>query len=455
MILDPAAKPREIAASTDALGYGEKVLITNKVTTNFSLTPITPLATTLATSSTARSRMIKGILLSFSMVFLTACSEPPQSTVPLYQVQQQDFAVVIPAQGELEAAQAETINTPGRSPMTIDWLAEENTWVTKGQVVARFDAEQLLLDSREEELQMMLLDMDMRQQNAVENQQQNELDSEKVLVGKEFTFVDTFAIDDLRLYSKLEIIDTLSNRDYLGAKEEFIEWKGSSIDERNQSALAVLDIRKDGHQAKFQQHQSALAQLEVLAPYDGMLVYEKNWRGEKASVGQTVFPGSTIAKIPNLEKMQAKLYVLDKNAIDLAVGQEVNLTLDAYPDANLKGEVLSVSGFSRTIKRGNPTKYFELLVSLDEQSSTLQPGAKVSASVSVADPQAKIIIPLQAIFNEQSENYVYLKEGRNFIRHPVKTSEKNLYFVEIIEGLSAGDIIALSVPEALSIADNI
>jgi multidrug efflux pump subunit AcrA (membrane-fusion protein) len=391
--------------------------------------------------------MKKRILLSVCLVFLVACSESPQSTVPLYQVEQKGFTVLIPAIGELEAAQAERINTPGRSPMTIDWLAEENSWVTKGQVVARFDAEQLQLDSREEELEMMLLDMDMRQQNAKENQQQNELNSEKTLVGKEFTFVDTFAIDDLRLYSKIEIIDTLSNRDYLGAKEEFIEWKESSIGERNQSALAVLDIRKGGHQAKFQQHQSALAQLEVLAPYDGMLVYEKNWRGDKASIGQTVFPGSTIAKIPNLEKMQAKLYVLDKNAIDLKVGQKVNLTLDAYPDENLKGEVLTVSGFSRTVKRGNPTKYFELLVSIDKQSSALQPGAKVSATVSVTDTQSKIIIPLQAIFNEKSENYVYIKSGRNFSRRPVKTADKNLYFVEIIEGLTAGDTIALSVPD--------
>lgn len=334
--------------------------------------------------------------------------------------------------------------------MTIDWLAEENSWVTKGQVVARFDSEQLVLDSREEELAMMLLDMDMRKQNAEENQQQNELNSEKVLVGKEFTFVDTFAIDDLRLYSKIEIIDTLSNRDYLGAKEEFIEWKESSIGDRNQSALEVLDIRKGGHQAKYQQHQSALAQLEVLAPYDGMLVYEKNWRGEKASIGQTVFPGSTIAKIPNLEKMQAKLYVLDKNAINLKVGQKVKVSLDAYPDEKLTGEVLSVSGFSRTIKRGNPTKYFELLASIEQQSDSLQPGAKVNASISVNEAEAKIVIPLQAIFNQQNENYVYLKDGQGFERRMVKTADKNLYFVEIIEGLESGDTIALSVPEEVA-----
>ena len=58
MILDSAVKPREIAASTDALGYGKKVLITNKVTTNFFPTPITPLATTLSTSFTTESRIM-------------------------------------------------------------------------------------------------------------------------------------------------------------------------------------------------------------------------------------------------------------------------------------------------------------------------------------------------------------------------------------------------------------
>lgn len=392
--------------------------------------------------------MIKRTFLAACLA-LTGCSEPIESKVPLYEVQQKGFAIVIPAFGELEAAKAESIDTPGRSPMTIEWLAEENSWVTKGQVVARFDAEQLSLDSREEELEMMLLDMDMRQQFAEESQQLNELNSDKELVSKEFQFVDTFAIDDLRLYSKIEIIDTLSNRDYLGAKEEFIEWKESSIDQRNQSALEVLDIKKDGHQEKFQQHQAALAQLEVVAPYDGLLVFEKNWRGEKATVGQTVFPGSTIAKIPNLDKMQAKLFVLDKDAINLKIGQNVSVTLDAYPDNLLTGQVSTVSGFSRTIKRGNPTKYFELTVTLDKQVTELQPGSKVSASIVVRDPEPSIIIPLQAIHNEQNQNYVYLQNGLSFQRQIVKTANKNLYFVEITEGLNAGDKISLSVPEGV------
>lgn len=390
--------------------------------------------------------MIKWIVFVAMSVCL-GCSEAPKSSIPLYQVEVRDFDIQIPAFGELEAEEAEFINAPGRRSMMIDWLAEENSLVKKGDVVARFDAESLTLSSRKEELEMMLLDEDIHSKKAEKTEQQIALESDKVFVGKEFEFVDSFAIDDLRLYSKLEIIETMSNRDYLGAKDEFIEWKKDSIGEKIQSSVDVLDIRKKGHQVKYQQHKEALAKLEVVAPYDGLLVYQKNWRGEKPGVGQTVYPGSVIAKIPDLSKMQAKVYVLDKNAIGLKAEQKVDVTLEAQPDQILKGVIKSVSGFSRTITRGNPTKYFEVVVALTEEEGALKPGSKVVANIIAQDQESKITIPLQAIFSEKGENYVYLRQGSEFIRQAVKTAKKNLHFVEITEGLSAGDEIALSIPE--------
>ena len=141
--------------------------------------------------------------------------------------------------------------------------------------------------------------------------------------------------------------------------------------------------------------------------------------------------------------------MLDKNAISLTVGQKVELSLEAYPELPLVGEIIGVSGFSRTITRGNPTKYFELEVAIVDTGPSLQPGSKVIASIIANEPQQKLIIPLQAIFNEEGANYVYLREGANFVRKTVTTAQKNLYFVEISEGLEEGDVIALSIPEAV------
>lgn len=387
--------------------------------------------------------------LFFCSLVLLSCSEAPKSSIPIYTVQNQAFVIEIPGFGELEASEAELINSPGRQPMVIEWIAAENSQVKQGDVVVRFDSEKLSLDSREEELEMLLIDQDIAAKRAEKVEQTTSLQSDKNLISKEFEFVDAFAIDDLRLYSKLEIIETLSNRDYLGAKDEFIEWKKDSIGERIQSSVDVLDIRKGGHAEKFERHSQALSALEVRAPYDGLLVYQKNWRGEKASIGKTVFPGHVIAKIPNLTKMQAKIHVLDKDAIGLKTGQKVKVALESAPDSALTGEVLTVSGFSRTIQRGNPTKFFDVTVSLHPNKLALKPGNKVNASITVVEASPRLTIPLQAIFTDKTSNYVYVIQGQRFEKRPIETGIKNLHFIEVTSGLASGDQIALSFPEGL------
>ncbi len=387
------------------------------------------------------------ILIGLSLVLLSACGDEPVSTVPLYEVAPTEFSIEVSGFGEIQASQSQKIMSPGRRPMTLSWLKSENTYVEKGDVIARFDAQQILKDSRSEELALMRLEQDILKSVAQQNQATQDIDSDQTFVKYEFDFVDQFAIDDLRIYSQLEIIDTLANRDFLEAKDEFLEWKETSIVEQHNNEMAVLDIRKSGTKSKFEQHQQALSSLEVISPYDGLLVYEKDRRGEKPSIGQTVFPGRPIAQIPNLDSMEAIIYVQANNAIDLDKGQPVQIRLDAFPEKIFPGELKDVSAFPRSIERGNPVKYFELKVSLLEQDkSKMQPGRKLKAEIQVEDGLEKLVIPLQALHFQDGSSFVYLKDGNGFTKQNIETGRKNLYVVEVVKGLQADDVIALSEP---------
>ena len=397
------------------------------------------------TASLSKFVVIISITLS-----LISCSESKLS-LPTYEVKLRDFDVIVPAFGELESEQAQPITAPGRQSMTISWLAEENSFVKKGDVVARFDPDKLIKDSREQEIEMFLLAQDIAKSQAQQLQQLSDIDAEQQMVNEEFQFTDKFAIDDVQLYSKLEILDTLQNRDFLNAKDDFLEWKEGSIDRQTDSAIDVLTIRQKGHKNKYEQHQDALNQLEIIAPYDGLLVYEKDWRGEKPSVGQTVFPGAKLAKLPNLDKLQAKLFVLANEAIDLDENQTVEIQLAASPDTKITGKVKTVSGFPRSIERRNPIKYYELSASVDERTNVqLQPGKKITANIIVQAPEKKLTVPVQAIHHLQGQNFVYLFKNGNFEKKVVQTGEKNLYFVVITDGLNEGDTISLSIPEQAS-----
>lgn len=378
---------------------------------------------------------------------LLGCEEQAD-VIPSYEVTAQSLQVDMRAQGEVEAAVAQRIMSPGRQPMTIEWLAPEHSMVKKGDVIARFDGEQLLKDSRNEELEMRMIEQDIAQSVAQQSRQVSEIQSEQQFVDHEFQFVDRFAIDDVRVYSQLEIIETLQNRDYLLAKDEFLDWKGDSVIEQNDSEKAVLDIRRQGHAVKFQRHQDALSKLLVYAPNDGLLTYERDRRGEKPSVGQTVFPGRPIATIPNLEKMQARVFVLSRDAIGLRQDLSVTLVLNAFPDRALTGKVIEVGGFPRSIERGSPITYYEVVVSFDEQvPELLQPGRKLSATISNGLATETLLVPLQALEHDLEASYVYVKHGDEWQQRTVVTGEKNLFFVEVTEGLKQGDIVALSHPE--------
>ena len=334
--------------------------------------------------------------------------------------------------------------------MTIAWLEQEYTQVKKGQLVAKFDAEQLSLDLRKEMLAIMLLEEDMKLNRESLTTAEQEVNVDKALVVKEFAFADEFSVDDLRVYSQLEIIENMQNKEYLGAKDEYLDWKKDSVVEQNTSAIDVIAIRKQGSQAKYDQIKMAMDTLEIRAPYDGMLVYESNWRGEKPAIGETVFPGRPIAKIPDMSAMQAKGFVLDKEAIDLAPGLPVSITLDAYPDQVFHGKVKEVAGFSRTISRNNPTKYFEVTVSLDDQSSRLlTPGRKLHASIKVSEGETRLTLPTQAIYSDQGVNFVFKQQGDQFVRQRIAVGQKNLFMVEVTEGLTEGDVIALAYKELL------
>jgi HlyD family secretion protein len=391
---------------------------------------------------------LKMSLLALSALLLSGCGTQEQSNIPLYEVIETPFAIQVEGFGEIEAAQSQKIMTPGRRAMTIAWLKDENTYVEKGEVIARFDAQQILKDSRDEELALMLLEQDIIKSGAQQNQAKQDIDSDQSFVKYEFDFTDRFAIDDLRVYSQLEIIDTLANRDFLEAKDDFLEWKETSIVEQHTNENAVLDIRKTGVETIFNRHQQALSSLEVVSPYSGLLVYEKDRRGEKPAIGQSVFPGRPIAQIPNLDDMQASLFVQANDAIDLAKGLPVDIRLDAFPNKVFSGEIADVSGFPRSIERGNPVTYFEIVVKLLEQDkSMMQPGRKLTAKIDVKAPTNQLVVPLQALHFEDGITYVYIQKGAKFNKQSVVSGRKNLYLVEITEGLSNGDVIALSLPQ--------
>lgn len=377
---------------------------------------------------------------------MTGCSKAPeQKNALVYQVQENEFKTVIEARGHLTAANEITIVAPAgsRGPQTLAWLLPEYSEVKKGDVIARFDGEQMQRQSQKSNNKAAIVQQELRQKAAEIGKDKSLLEHDIVIVSQEKQFAEDYSIEDERIRSKLDILETLQNVEFLNAKNDYYQWQTSRFEQSTAGELAILKMKKNQHTQKITMLEGNLAQLEIKAPHDGLLTHHANWRGEKPRAGETLWPGQKIAALPDITKMQLTLLVPEREAIGLAKEKKVTFKLIALPEKKFTGKLLSVSPFPKSIKRGDPQKYYELTASIDEQSPVLQPGLKLTAHITVHNAEQALTVPKQSVFTEQNAHYVYLAKDDDFIKAPVQLGKHNLSHIEIIEGLHSGDVISL------------
>ncbi|WP_286270317.1 efflux RND transporter periplasmic adaptor subunit [Thalassotalea hakodatensis] len=389
--------------------------------------------------------MKKIILLITFISVLLGCSE--QTAKPLlYTVQHDNFSIQIPARGELFAAKATVISTPiSRSgSQVLSWLAPEYAFVKQGEIIAKFDGE-VMVKSKEAKLNELNMTLqDIQDKSGQLNKELTSINKDITLVGEEKTFADKFAIEDERILSKLEILESMQDSQYLGTKQEYLEWKEGNFSESSSGEMSLLEMKKNQHQTNLNMLEDSLSKLEIKAPHDGMIVYQSNWRGEKSRPGQMYWPGQKIAELPDIQEMKVKLFVAEKEAIDLTKDAPVSFLLNADVSKRFNGKVESISAYPSSIERGDPQKYFEVIVVLSEQQPSLfVPGRKVTATIMIQPPKEKLVVPLQAVFSQNNEQFVWLYTQGKFEKTPVKLGQTSLSHAVIEQGLKPGQEISL------------
>lgn len=393
-----------------------------------------------------RSSLWSPLTLLSCLLLTSACSSEKAEPL-LYKVSAQNFIVNVPAKGELFSAKATVISAPmsRRGMQNIAWLAPEFSLVRKGEVIARFDGEAMTKESHEKQLDLDINLQEIIEKDGMLNLQLEEINKDIGLISQETQFAKNFTIDDVRIRAKIDILDELQNTEFLLAKEKYLNWQSDSFSESSEGEMGLLTMKKQQSQDKIKQLEDSLSQLEVKAPHDGLLTYQANWRGEKPRAGQSIWPGRKIAELPDTSEMKAKLFVFENEAINLAVDKKVSFYLNAHADLIFNGSVESIAQFPQSIKRGDPQKYFEVIVTLEKQQPKLfVPGRKLEATISIAKEEEQIIIPLQSVFTDDNQTFVYVYQNGEYVNTPVTLGQVSLSHVQVTSGLSIGQKIALT-----------
>ncbi len=359
------------------------------------------------------------------------------------------FRARVTAEGNLAAVTATPLTAPIKPqvPFTLAWLIDDGAVVAEGDVVARFDASQLEKD-REDGLSDQRIS-DHRISSAETSRQVNvgKLDLDAAVARQELDVAREFQTTDTEIYSRAEIAESRIDTELAEKRAAHAAQSQEIEDDLSRVDIELLTIERRKADIKVEQADEGLAALEVRSPHGGIVMLERDWRGDPVRVGDTVWPGRPLARIPDLSEMQAEVYVLEADAGDLEVGQRATVWLESDPDTEHLATLKSIDPMAGRRNRRVPVQYFRTVLSLDATDpAIMKPGTRVRAEIVIADLDHAVTVPRQAISRLDGEPVVYRWQRRGFVPVPVELGPAAFGRVVVTTGVDTGDLIALGDP---------
>lgn len=209
------------------------------------------------------------------------------------------------------------------------------------------------------------------------------------------------------------------------------------------------DIRDFEMQAEMKRLDMVQAQqneklMVVRAPADGIVVINTTWKGNGMGpfqVGDTPRPGQAFMRIVNPSQMQADI---DLNQLDypfVHAGEPVVIHLDAYPGAEFRGAIETVSPIANASDFSNNVRTLSAVASVDGSDPRLMPDLSAAVDVETARQPDALLIPRSAVVSESGKSFVLLKSGVGFKRRAVTLGPENDIDAVVDTGLRAGDVV--------------
>lgn len=185
-----------------------------------------------------------------------------------------------------------------------------------------------------------------------------------------------------------------------------------------------LEVELDNARNNLLAQQSRTGDYTILSAIEGK-VYDI-----MPEEGELVAGSRPIMEIGSAKQFETELQVDETDIVMVKAGQQVHFELDALEDTVLNGSISLIYPRIDTIERTA-----KVIASITPGESPLYPGMALEANIIVREKEDILVIPVTYI-NE--ENEVILA---NEDRKQIETGIRDLKYVEVVSGLSEGDVI--------------
>ena len=331
-------------------------------------------------------------------------------------------------------------------------VAKSGALVKKGDIVAQIDAQSMKDHVDDISAQIDQAESDIKKRKAEqalnwENLQQNirvtkaELDKTKLDLGAA----------EIRTPIDAELLQLSKEEQEATLKQQMADLSSQKIS--NASEIRILELTKDRHVRHRDRHAHDIEKFTIHAPMNGLAVMQTIWRGgEMGQVqqGDQISPGQPFMQIVDTTNMQVQATSSQVESDEMRLGQAALVSFDAFPDIKLKAKVASIGAIAIA---GRNVNYFlrtvPVYLQILEHDNRVIPDLSTASNVVVDESESALLIPREAPESKGGKWFVRVKTGDQFRPREVKLGMTDNLHVAVLEGLRAGEEIALDPPPAL------
>jgi membrane fusion protein (multidrug efflux system) len=197
--------------------------------------------------------------------------------------------------------------------------------------------------------------------------------------------------------------------------------------------LALRRAEVDRLRAEVAAVESQRRETRVRAPFTGVI------SERRVHVGAYVTAGQELATVYQMDPLELEFYLSERHLGQVRRGQEVMVTVAAYPDRPFRGRVDFVGPAVR-----EATRDFLVKAIIPNPDGLLKPGAFATALVTVDVREARPVVPEEALVATRLGYLIFTVEEGIARAREVRTGLRQDGMVEIIEGLQVGDRVVRS-----------
>lgn len=388
-------------------------------------------------------RLLIIVLLLVGLIawLLVRRSGPPE--VPFTKVKREMIESTLTTNGKVEpvewaAARAESAGTVAKVDV------QRGNQVARGQLLVELDVSQAReqLASAEARVAQAKAELDVLTRGG-KSSELAEIENGLIAARSELTTAKRDSDSLSRLLSKQAA--TAYEMGLSRDKVRQIELRIEGL-ERRRAALVGQSDRAVA-EAKIKEMEAAAAEIRhrvevsnIRSPMSGML-YQFDLKP-----GAYLNPGDLVGSVGRINQLKVTVYVDEPELGRVEKGMPVNITWDAMAGRQWKGVVDRMP--TQIVPLGT-RQVGEVVCIIENPDLSLIPGTNINAEILSRKADSALTIPKETVHTEGKQNYVMKLVGDRLIMQPVKLGIGSITRIQVLQGLSEGESIALPIERVL------